>query len=551
MRGDFATVTYWAQRVYGSGSDREIGSEATPEAWVANLVTVFREVRRVLRPDGVLFVNVGDKYAGSGGAGGDYNEGGLKASANGTGPAGSQHLGGYKPKDLIGLPWALAFALRADGWVLRSDIVWAKANPMPQSVRDRPTTAHEYLFMFSKATWKGPEQRRFGSISNEDARWLAMFLDTEGNITVKRTSQESVGWNPWYGIQLAFANTHRGLLEEAQRIIGEGTVMERPGKNAPMFYYQLSNQAAAALLYRVYPYLIVKQRQARLGIYLQDLIATRGKKRPGGFRSPEWAGQLERLWQTNKALNHFGSPDISWIPEPTYGHWDSQPYYFDAEAVREPGSFDPSGVRGYREGVIDNGYKPNEIRGEQRHEGRNLRSVWTMPSEPFSVKRLGKYAPPPSVDHYALFPSALPERCIRAGTSEKGCCARCGAPWARQVRPTAKYQEMLERGRNHASWKGDRRAVADQIGNAYGDKPEIATRDVETTGWAASCGCGADTVPCTVLDPFSGFATTGLAAHRLGRSYIGIELRQEYIDASYVRLREDAPMLAEVSSAAH
>ncbi len=129
--------------------DQQIGLEATPEAFIAKLVAVFREVRRVLRDDGTLWCNIGDSYNGSGGAGGDYGEGGLK---EGQPRYPGRRLGGdLKPKDLIGIPWMLAFALRADGWYLRSDIIWHKPNPMPESVTDRPAKAHEYVFLLTKS----------------------------------------------------------------------------------------------------------------------------------------------------------------------------------------------------------------------------------------------------------------------------------------------------------------------------------------------------------------------------------------------------------------
>lgn len=116
---------YWGLRDYGHAG--QIGLESSPDEYVSRLVAVFREVRRVLRPDGTLWVNLGDTYASAGAA-----------------PT-------IKPKDLVGVPWRVAFALRADGWWLRQDIIWHKPNPMPSSVRDRCTTAHEYLFLLTKS----------------------------------------------------------------------------------------------------------------------------------------------------------------------------------------------------------------------------------------------------------------------------------------------------------------------------------------------------------------------------------------------------------------
>jgi len=150
---------YWGLRDYGH--DGQIGLEATPEAYVARMVEVFREVRRVLREDGTCWVNLGDSYNNAG------------SSKNGTGLDGKQRGGatgadgecgykkrdlrhalkgsGIKHKDLCGIPWRVAFALQADGWWLRQDIIWHKPNPMPESVRDRCTKAHEYVFLLTKS----------------------------------------------------------------------------------------------------------------------------------------------------------------------------------------------------------------------------------------------------------------------------------------------------------------------------------------------------------------------------------------------------------------
>lgn len=149
---------YFGLRDYGV--DGQMGLEATPDEFVAGMVGVFREVRRVLRDDGTLWLNIGDSYAGSWGAQGRNGEMSdrsvvqarsidahpVRKSMTGS----TKHLSGVKAKDLIGIPWMLAFALRADGWYLRQDIIWSKPNPMPESVRDRCTKAHEYLFLLSK-----------------------------------------------------------------------------------------------------------------------------------------------------------------------------------------------------------------------------------------------------------------------------------------------------------------------------------------------------------------------------------------------------------------
>jgi DNA modification methylase len=148
---------YYGLRDYGT--DGQIGLEATPDEYVARLVGVFRDVRRVLRDDGTLWLNLGDSY-GTGAGRNDTDEANLArrsaafgtGTGDGTGPRDFIPMRNpYKPKDLLGIPWMVAFALRADGWYLRSDIIWAKPNPMPESVTDRPTKAHEYVFLLSKS----------------------------------------------------------------------------------------------------------------------------------------------------------------------------------------------------------------------------------------------------------------------------------------------------------------------------------------------------------------------------------------------------------------
>jgi site-specific DNA-methyltransferase (adenine-specific) len=155
---------YWGLRDYGH--ERQIGLESTPEAYVSRMVEVFREVRRVLRDDGTCWVNLGDSYCGGGGYAPDApcnklraegeSWGAMNAFSTREGEARKKSRPGYTPpglkaKDLVGIPWRVAFALQADGWWLRQDIIWHKPNPMPESVRDRCTKAHEYVFLLTKS----------------------------------------------------------------------------------------------------------------------------------------------------------------------------------------------------------------------------------------------------------------------------------------------------------------------------------------------------------------------------------------------------------------
>ena len=195
---------YWGLRDYGHPD--QLGLEATPELYVEHMVAVFREVRRTLTDDGTCWINIGDSYAsgGTGGAspsstlsggGGRYRTGSKLEAAHDAGAVSRAVPSGCKPKDLVGIPWMLAFALRADGWYLRSDIIWSKPNPMPESVKDRPTKAHEYVFLLSKS-----------ASYYYDADALAEPTTWRGQGRTTRTAEPS---------SMPGAPPHRGLRDDA------------------------------------------------------------------------------------------------------------------------------------------------------------------------------------------------------------------------------------------------------------------------------------------------------------------------------------------------
>jgi len=278
-----------------------------------------------------------------------------------------------QPKQDIGVPWRLAIALQEDGWILRSPIIWHKRAPMPESVRDRPTSAHEHIFLLTKA---------------------------------------------------------------------------------------------------------------------------------------------------NK-------------------------YFYDADAVREPwesGRDDmrTKGVRtglGYLGSSIDNSRKDAEFGDGARVNGesplgRNQRNVWTLGPEPFPEA------------HFATFPTEIPRRAIKAGTSERGVCASCGAPWVRQTEKTVQFGSGSGKAGNQPN--GKYQGAAQSESGTYDIRMGPQVQSV-TTGWAPSCACDADAIPATVLDPFLGSGTTMLVADQLGRTCVGVELNPEYARMAEKRVRGDAPLLLGVA----
>jgi DNA modification methylase len=328
------------------------------------MVEVFREVWRVLRPDGTVWLNLGDSYAT-----GHHGQHGTQHS-EAFHPTGQAYIdsvtgtrrelgvpAGLKPKDLVGIPWRVAFALQADGWYLRSDIIWSKPNPMPESVTDRPTKSHEYLFLLTKA-------ERY-------------FYDADA------------------------------IREQA---LHEGRVVKATGnssKNA------LSPDGA-------------NDRRTATGFTTHDTLVA----------------------------------------------------------------------------------------------GRNRRTVWEIATQPYPEA------------HFATFPTKLVEPCVLAGTSERGCCPECGAPWERVVERNTKGGHLGTDGAD-----GNTR-------NNYGGQQRWESYQAPaTTGWRPTCGHADDPVPCVVLDPFGGSGTVAEVAYHLGRDAVIVDVKPEYLELAKVRLRQGAMAL--------
>ncbi len=354
--------------------DSQIGLEPTPEEYVKKIVAVFAEVWRVLRDDGTCWVNLGDSYAGSAkGMGADGTAyGGPKQRTN-SGSMGlpvTKDILGLKPKDLVGIPWRVAFALQAAGWYLRSDIIWSKPNPMPESVTDRPTKSHEYIFLLSK-------KERY-------------FFDQDA---VREDHQA----NSLDRYKYSLNSSTSGFIKDAR----EGSSFEKMRNGANM----------------------------------------------GEFINPA---------------------------------------------------------------------------------GRNIRTVWEIATQPF-----------PSA-HFATFPEEIAVRCIKAGTSEKGACAKCGAPWAR-----------VTHTENPPQRSGYRRDIPGQQDNHMPRNKGDITPTTKTLGWQPTCKCARRSalvtpycLPCVVLDPFSGAGTVPLVADKLNRRGIGLELKSDYCRMAHERCYDDAPLFA-------
>jgi DNA modification methylase len=417
---------FYGLRDYGVPG--QIGLEPTPDEWAARLVDVFREVRRVLRDDGTLWVEIGDSYNAYNGNRGPSASLSAAADEGRNDPPRGLTTEAAKPKDLIGAPWLLAFALRADGWYLRSEIVWAKPNPMPESVTDRPTTAHSRVFLFAK-------RPRY-------------FYDAEA-------VREDFEARP----QQRLTSLHEQPAHAARVNAGVAQGNPQGGSHASRFTIQCGCLEAGC----------VGDESCGCACHVAD-EAPRG---PDGRRVTAVKGQ-------NGSVQH-------------------------RDGERWPNA------------------------------GRNKRSVWTVPTEPTPFA------------HFATWPQKLVEPMVLAGTSERGCCPECGAPWERETELTPEYAVAVAHGNAHRADGVRGEAGGGTHANAGNLGPGAPrSKQTVTIGWRPSCPCygtgngseGGPVVPAVVLDPFAGSGTTMLVARRLGRRSIGVELNPGYCQIAAERLSQ-------------
>lgn len=454
--------------------EKEIGSEDTPNAYVGRLVEVFREVRRVLRTDGVFWLNMGDTYAGSWGNFGHRADldGGVSSQRSkdteyfgrrgwdnhrGTPPMAS--MDGLPGKNLIGIPWRVAFALQADGWVLRSSIIWEKAGCMPESVTDRCSRSHEDLFMFVKAIsptyWTHRDLNGTREQPKPDYAWRDETTDIE------------------------YADEPVDFTNEAVTC----PTCEGVGK--------------------------VEVDDDWDGFYDDTCGACGG------------TGMIKRWTRVNLWKGHDYFYDIDAIREPLiFNRWSSSNIMGSSNKPikptapgQTPSSFQRLGHSGYFRKDGTPAFNPL---------GRNKRTVWHVKSEPSAEA------------HSAAFPTGLVRDPIKVSTSDKGCCPKCGAPYERltvKVRPedwadqgVQTDKELVQRDMAKSIYGGNQksRSISDIYGRAL-------QSGVKQLGWRPTCSCNAgDPIPCTVLDPFAGSGTTGAVARELGRSSIMIDLNPVY-----------------------
>ena len=459
-----------------------IGLEGSMDEYLEQIVLAMREVSRVLREDGTLWLNLGDAYAAAGHGARDPRRW-PKQSRNDHSPSNPPGRRALPAKNLLGIPWRAAFALQEDGWILRSDVVWSKANSMPESATDRPVSAHEYVFLFCKTNkplvWIHEDGRVSFTEPDPDFVWISE--ETADRLPAPPDDPDG----EWLGkLKARWHSPAHGEWRRWNRWSSRSYFYDAEAVRTPM----------------------AESSMRRLSQLTFDLQSGGPKDPLDGPRSSRRA--LENL--------HRKLPS-SWAQSEHYRGQD--PRY----EKREDGE---------TQALRDDWFQmpqDNLTRSEQVALGANLRNVWHIATQPYSGA------------HFATFPEQLPLTCILAGTSESGVCGECGAPRWRTVKLTPEYRQLLNSGR---AWRDDSGKPNELTNRHPSNHPSQVPPKNRTTGWQPSCNCDADAVPATVLDPFSGSGTTCLVAQRLGRRGVGVDLSTFYLDMAAKRIGPaNAPLL--------
>ncbi|CAK0753237.1 putative Site-specific DNA-methyltransferase (cytosine-N(4)-specific) [Gammaproteobacteria bacterium] len=512
------------------------------ECYVCHMVAVYREVWRVLMDDGTCWINLGDSYNGStmtGGNNGINSQGTYKKARQFDKP---KTVSGLKPKDLVGIPWRVAFALQADGWYLRRDIIWAKPNPMPESVTDRPTKAHEYLFLLAKSTRyyfdqdAVREKQTQSTIERAAYGWNGRTDDNSNGArtgaTFKRMAKsgEKIGTIPADGTRNI--RTVWTIATQPTGSYGETCRLDRVSGDAPYDdKRRITSQDCPVHGGRLV--------QVANNLYgeLQDGGLIRNVHTYDGLSQIPVSGlpstlsidvladpnceQLRRLCSLSAIDHSNGKSKKGHAPE------TNRPCNSCVETVYRIG--DKSELYELS-GLSDCIYDNNTMR-----DGSGARL-----SDQILCGNTGKFSfsvPPEctcqfyriiteSASHFATFPEKLVEPCILAGTSERGCCPMCGKAWVRVVEKES-INPWNERVTNGATSGSMERGYNENHGK--GMSHDLGSRST-TVSWRPSCSCNAgDPVPCIVLDPFAGSGTVEKVAIRHRRRFIGTELSFKYI----------------------
>ena len=501
---------YWGLRSYlpdGHGDKAlEFGLEATPQEYVAKLVDLFARLRPALKDCGTLWLNLGDSYASQGRAKTEacYASAGTGNSSNRDLKVGARVAPpGLKPKDLCMIPAQVALALQAPHYT--------------------------------------------GFIKAERERvWLAAMMDGEGCLFISRSKtgattgrdRKYVRTQDAFDVGVKVTNTNRAIVEECARIVGYGSVRVSRTRDRDAWEWASYSHNARAVVREVYPYLIAKRHEARLllgcppsgddGTAAHEALkllhggsdVTVDYPAPPSLYAPGWWLRSDIIWSKPNPMPESVTDRPTKAHEYIFLLAKSERYYFDQDAVREP----DSGQQHHRN--VLNGAPSLEPSGGLRSphgslwgtpdsngNGHNIRTVWSIATKPYAAA------------HFATFPPEIPERCIKAGTSERGVCPECGKPWERMVERVGKSSREWQAERGPGTKGNDTRMGQQEKCIAGGRPPDPS---YVTIGWQPTCDHDAEPIPATVLDPFAGSGTTLEVARKLGRNSVGFELNEDY-----------------------
>jgi DNA modification methylase len=511
--------------------DNQLGLEKTPEEYVAKMVDIFREIRRVLRDDGTVWLNLGDSYAGNM----------TRASKGGRAGYGTEREGvfdrmpqGLKPKDLVGIPWRVAFALQADGWWLRQDVIWHKLNPMPSSVTDRCVTSHEYIFLLTKKkkyffdseaikeeAVNAGEVISLGAKSFSKGQAAGKGVQPSGNgledsytVTSKRNKR-----NVWSVSTKPFKGAHFAVFPEDLIL--------------PCVLAGTSERGCCPKCGSPWERIIEKKK-----IHRNDLDPSDPRFRPNRYIENKYADELRKGYECG---TYSESKTVGW--EPTCecqsknlqekGQTVHTMHKNRADGLGEPDT--QSKTVGWkptckcqteieritRKDVLltledstlvlwlekGNGEYRITVEGEKHHNN------WTKQTTPNG--RQGHF----ERKGYSIFYWGVQSETV----GWKPTCD-CESP------PGEKYKNQKSYGGSGSSFKG-------HSGHLKANGEPINPETV-TIGFKPTCDCTTpyEPIPCLVLDPFSGAGTTWVVSKKLGRMFWGIELNDEYAEMARNRV---------------
>jgi DNA modification methylase len=539
-----------AQRV-----DRQIGLEPTPSGFVATLVAVFREVRRVLRDDGTVWMNLGDSYA----HGSSWRDGSVFRNGRNDGrksyekdkPRGRDEVvstlgNGLKPKDLLMMPARVALALQADGWWLRSDIIWAKPNPMPESCRDRPTSAHEHVFLLTKR----PRYYYDADAVREEHQDINVVNGVYTNPKAIHRDPDNVPTNQGWTTngKGGFATRHR-----------EYNAAGRNLRNV----WTLATEAFSAAHFATFPTALA-ERCIRAGTSERGACsacgapwirrASRNEMSDTGADAilqmqsvpPDAAARSVRGGQTEgrrsaKAVSELRCDGAS---QPSF----EQLSRGEGKSASLPANSSRAGSDQEAE-LSSGGGKSGDAgrRSEMAQEG-NIEATSAGQGTTLQEDRQG-----------TDIRSDQSESQTRPPFEGRGDILGCGVATNAATSETSVplLQDEVLNGpssddRSHNTDRQGRQAQPREYRGSLQAVQLAETRQDHSSsvGWSPSCTCqGAEIVPCVVLDCFSGSGTTALVADRLQRNAVAIDLSHEYRDMAAARYQADAGLFADTGTA--